>query len=520
MPGWATGGENRGALAMNASARRIAAGVHAAFHEPETAIYRRTERVVAALIVLSIALLVGELLVAPSGPLGLALDGLEAAIMAVFFVEIGLRLLSYRPPGLDFYELSPAARLRLHVFGRLRYAARPLNLIDIATLLTAAPALRSLRALRLLRLLRTQDVFRYGDPLRGVAQAFRDNQLLLWLAMGVVFVAVTLGGLSLYLAEGRSNPEVRTLWDGLWWALVTLTTVGYGDLVPQSAQGRLIGAGLMLAGLFTIALFAGIVSSTMLNRVLSLRTEQFRMSEYIGHIVICGYEAGSRMLLDVLSAELDPERRGVVVFAQGPRPADVPPAYRWIDGDPTKESELPKARVAQADKVIVVGARSVLPQMADARTILTVFTIRRALRTDPEAAARRRPLYIAAEILDEENVEHARDAGADEVIETTLLGFSLLAHAMSFPGTAATLAAVAAAGGQSLFVGRAPLDEGAAPVAFGPLAERLRAEEGILLLGLLEGEEKLPRLNPAPDRPVTAATPLIYLAPDMRLPPA
>lgn len=380
--------------------------------------------------------------------------------------------------------------------------------------------MRSLRALRLLRLLRTQDVFRYGDPLRGVAQAFRDNQLLFVLAMGVVVVAVTLGGVSLYLAEGRVNPQIRSPLDGLWWALVTLTTVGYGDVVPQSPQGRIVGAGVMLAGLFTIALFAGIVSSTMLNRVLSLRTEQFRMSEYIGHIVICGYEPGSRMLLDVLAAELNPERRGVVIFAAGTRPADVPPAFRWVDGDPTKESELAKARIAQADKVIVVGPRSLLPQMADARTILTVFTMRRALREDPEAATRRRPLYIAAEILDEENVEHARDAGADEVIETTLLGFSLLAHAMSFPGTAATLSAVAAAGGQSLFVGRPPRLEESETERFGPLAERLRAEEGVLLLGLLEGDAKVPRLNPPPDRPVTSATPLIYLAPDMRLPPA
>lgn len=502
---------------MSDALRHAWDAVYAAFHEPSTRAFRRTERVVAVLIVISVLLFAQEILIGRDGELGRLLDGLEVAIMAIFFFEISLRLLSYRPPSLDFYELGSFERFREHLRGRLRYAARPLNVIDIATVLTLVPALRSLRALRLLRLLRTQDVFRYGDPLRGVAQAFRDNQLLFYLAMSVIVVAVALGGISIFLAEAGRNPAVADVWDGFWWALVTLTTIGYGDIVPVSPQGRLIGAGVAVAGLFTIALFAGIVSNTMLNRVLTLRMEQFRMSEYIGHIVICGYEAGSRMLLDVLAGELDPERRGVVIFAEGPRPVDIPPEYRWIDGDPTKQSELAKVRIAQADKVIVVGQRSELPQMADARTILTVFTIRRALREEPDGERRRRPLYVVAEILDEENVEHARDAGADEVIETTLVGFSLLAHSMNFPGTATTLAAVAAAGGQSLFVGQMP-DDPELPGEFGALAGALRAESGILLLGLLEGPERRPHINPPPETAVTPDLPLIYLAPDMRLP--
>lgn len=100
-----------------------------------------------------------------------------------------------------------------------------------------------------------------------------------------------------------------------------------------------------------------------------------------------------------------------------------------MQGDPTKESELNKVRIDRAAALVVAGARHVSPQQADAITLLTLFTIRSYLKAQRSAKRRFHPVYVVAEILDSENVDHARTAGADEVIETRRLGFSLLAHA-------------------------------------------------------------------------------------------
>ena len=233
------------------------------------------------------------------------------------------------------------------------------------------------------------------------------------------------------------------------------------------------------------------------------------MSTHLNHIVICGYDPGARMLLKEITKELDGNNLEMVIFAKGERPADIPPAFRWVSGDPTKESELDKIRMAEASRVIVVGNRRVSPQQADASTILTVFTIRSWMATQAQSAQRKAPLRIICEILDAENVSHARAAGADEVIETTLLGFSMMSHALVMPGTAHIMGRIASMGAHSMYVGANPIAEA---MAFGNLVHKLKEERGILVLGTFDPAGSIERLNPPDDTNIPSDATLVYLA--------
>ena len=502
--------------------------VRAAFHEPGTAIYRWVQGTVWGLILLSIVLLVVEFIVTGAGERNLApgwtrtLEVVDVVVLVLFGIEITARLASWRPPELDFFEMGPARALRTHVLSRLRYAVEPLNLIDIITVLAVLPQLRALRALRLLRLVRLQGLFRYNNPLTGVLRAFDENRLLYLAAFSLLGLLVLLGGTSVYLAEGvaqagnPANPGITSLRDGLWWALVTITTVGYGDISPVTGLGRIIGGTLMVSGMFMLALFAGIVGSTMLSVVMGIREEQYRMAGFLDHVVICGYEEGSRLLLDNLAQELDPSKTDVLLFATGDRPSNVPHEFKWIHGDPTKEGELAKVHLHKARSVVIVGGRSIPPAQADATTILTVFTVRRWLGRHPDKTKRRRPLHVVAEILDHENVDHARTAGADEVIETTNLGFSLLSHAVVQQGTADLMSRVVGHGFSSLYVGRIP-DGIDAPIGFADLTRRLRREQGVLLIGFKDSSGT-DRINAAADVQVGRGDKLLYLAESETLP--
>lgn len=502
--------------------------LHAAFHRPGTAVYRWVQGLIWTLIFVSVALFLVELALAGRrGPWIERLVAFDRFVLWFFAVEIVLRVSSYRPPSVDFFRHSRTGRLRAHLLGRLRFLLRPLMLVDLLTVAALVPELRGLRAVRLLRLLRTPRVFRYSRPFKGLARAFRDNSLLFTFAFSLLATAVLLGGTSLYLVEGGPNPAISSLADGIWWALVTITTVGFGDISPMTTVGRMVGAVMMIAGMFSLALFAGIIGHTLLNAVLEIREEQFRMSNYINHVVICGYDPGARMLLDVLMDEIDVDEQPVVVFAEGDRPPDLPVEMNWVSGDPTKESELGKVRLAHATAAILVGTRSVVPQQADARTILTAFTLRSYLARGDDDRRRARPLYVVAEILDSENVEHARTAGADEVIETTRLGFSLVAHAIAIPGTGSIVSRVAAAGAHSIWVGRiGEVDDGEAwPTTFGDLQRRLKEERNVLLLGVRGGDPVTgaggeDRINPPDDTEVGPDTALVYLADQPRLPAA
>ncbi len=479
-----------------------------AFHDPSTRAYRAVEWAIYGLILVSAVLIAVEIGLGSEHPVVRWLALLDHAILVVFAAEVGLRIATYRPPALDFFDYGPARRLRTHILGRLRFCAHPLIVIDLLAVVALVPELRGLRALRLLRLVRTAKVFKYSNPFAGLARAVEENRLLFAFGLSMFGMSALVGGLSIYLVERAANPAIDSIGDGIWWAVVTLTTVGFGDITPQSGMGRIVGGVLMVAGMFTLAMFAGIVGHTLLGVVLGIRQEQFRMNTHVNHLIVCGYQPGAHQLVNAILAEPHLRRMEVVIFARGERPSDLPSEFTWVSGDPTKESELDKVRLTHAYGVLVVGARDLLPQQADAITLLTVFTLRRYMKGKSPPAPRR-PLYVVVEILDPENVDHAKAAGCDEVIETTRVGYSLLTHAIAQPGTAAILGRVAAAGSQSLYVGPRP-DQLGPEVTFGDAARVLKAKHGVLLLGLnIDGEDVM---NPPDDAPVPAGARLVYLA--------
>jgi len=485
--------------------------VHGAFHVPTTQRYRLVQGVVWALILLSIVLLVFDGALGPEHPAAPTLKLMDSVLLMVFVLELILRIGSYRPPSLEVFHRPPLGRLRAHAISRLRFALRPMQLVDLLAVIALFPGLRGLRALRLLRLLRTTQFFRYGNPFATAINAMESNSLLFGFAVLILFCETLIGGVTFFLIEAAHRPDA-TLAEGVWWALVTITTVGYGDVTPTTALSRVVGGVLMVGGMVTLALFAGIIGQSLVAAVSTIREEQFRMSEYANHVVVCGYDATTNLLLQALTEEMDLQITRVVIFADKDQPRELPAAFLWMRGDPTKQSELDKVRLTHASAVIVSGDRGDKPQIADAKTILTVFTIRSYLKAHFEDVRHRRsPLYIVAEILDTENVSHARTAGANEVVETRRLGSSLLAHAVRFHGSADVMSHMLAKGRHNVYVGQIPgrLEE---PVPYAQLMKGLGlAQKGALVIGLRfpDGEEVI---NPPRDVPVVPETLLVYLS--------
>ena len=484
--------------------------LYAAFHRPDTRSYRVVDAVVWGLIVLSIGLLLAEPFLGPE--LEELAQAIDLGILILFAVELALRVITYRPPDLDLFVRPPLGVVRTHIVSRLLFLFRPTQLIDLLTIVAVVPALRGLRALRLLRLFRTVRVFKYGSPFRGLRRAFEADRLLFVFAFSLLGLQTILGGASLYLVE-RDHPhaQVTSLVDGLWCALVTLTTVGYGDFAPVTDLGKGIAGALMIGGMFTLALFAGIVGHSLLNAVLSIREEQFRMSGYVKHVVVCGYERGGELLLRTLEEELDLEQQRVVLFANRPRPPEVPPEFLWVEGDPSKESEMPKVRLSHAKSVIVVGSRHVSPSQADAQTILTIFTVRASMRKIAAKHRRKSPLHVVAEILDSENVRHARAAGADEVIESQRLGFSMISHTVRYPGVGDLTSQVVSSGAASFYVGEPPagLDD---DITFGELSQAVREQTRALVIGVRDPATGTQHINPPDDLVVGSQMQVVYLA--------
>jgi voltage-gated potassium channel len=138
--------------------------------------------------------------------------------------------------------------------------------LDAAIVVVSIPvtpaALQSTRALRLLRLLRFVRLGLLGGRAVVAARTLFSPSGLRYVVV-LVLLSVVVAGSALAMVDSE---DVGSIWDGIWWALTTVTTVGYGDVVPRSVAGRLVAAAVMLIGIGFFALLTAAVAATFVKQ--------------------------------------------------------------------------------------------------------------------------------------------------------------------------------------------------------------------------------------------------------------
>jgi voltage-gated potassium channel len=148
---------------------------------------------------------------------------------------------------------NPRRFVRHHWFDLLLIVVTPPFLVPDA--LQSVRSVRAVRALRLLRVLRAGTAA--AVALRNLRGLLNHRGLAYVLCVGMI--AVTLGALGIYLLE--QGETIHSLADAYWWAIVTVTTVGYGDVSPKTGEGRLIAVALMFVGIGVISVFTATLAS-------------------------------------------------------------------------------------------------------------------------------------------------------------------------------------------------------------------------------------------------------------------
>ena len=190
-------------------------------------------------------------------------DAIEIVSLIVFTAEYGLRLWVAVEHGPNRH-LSPTR-------ARLKYVLSPAGLVDLIAVLPFwfAPLMPDdLRVLLIFRIVRFFKITRYSPAMRSLLDVlYRERRALfgcLVVTLGTALVAAAL----MHLAEGKVQPDkLGTIPDALWWAIVTLGTIGYGDVVPVTTLGKLIATGTIFLGLITIALPVGIIATAFAEQI-------------------------------------------------------------------------------------------------------------------------------------------------------------------------------------------------------------------------------------------------------------
>ena len=154
---------------------------------------------------------------------------------------------------------------------RLSYMLSPSGMIDLLAILPAfLPFFTSvdLRWLRILRLLRMFKISHYSSALEDFFSAIYHERTAFAGALYLFCVTLFLSSALMYLVEHSAQPEVfSSIPETLWWSLITLTTVGYGDVAPITAIGKVIGGITAFMGVCVVALMTGIVASAFSSQV-------------------------------------------------------------------------------------------------------------------------------------------------------------------------------------------------------------------------------------------------------------
>jgi len=308
-----------------------------------------------------------------------------------------------------------------------------------------------------------------------------NNTVVIFLVVVGLLCVIAVGT---YIFEIGVNEKIRSLWDTMWWTIVTLTTVGYGDKYPVTVGGKVLGIFMMLLGVASVGIVTGRIASFLVDKQVKARGGLIVLEKKKGHFVICGWKQELEAVLDKILT-IDPGLKAAdIVLVNDADPQEIDhirsiPSFKtvkYIKGDYIDEKVLQRANVRTAKTVLILAdsSKDFSVQEVDSRTVMTAITIDN-LNKD---------VYTCAELVDEKFVKYLKLANCDEIILTREYSRELLANAASASGISHVAAELLN-----------PLKRGLVTVDFQPsfvgkpfrdLQEFYKGRTGDIVIGLLE----------------------------------
>ncbi|WP_285768188.1 potassium channel family protein [Peribacillus sp. SI8-4] len=277
-------------------------------------------------------------------------------------------------------------------------------------------------------------------------------------------------GLLIHLVEPKRFP---TLLDGIWWAIVTMSTVGYGDYTPVTSLGKIIGIILILSGVGLITSYFAHIAK------MSISTEQLFLTGRKdfsggGHFIIVGWNGRSKRIIQNIHDRM--HHQSIVLIDDTLQKHPLPRTnIHFVHGKATLDSVLKKANVTQAIRVLITADLKQDELQTDMFSILTLLAVK-GLNPD---------VYCLVEILTHEQKENALRAGADGIVETNKFASEFMQECLSKGIFREAEEQNEWAG---LKIRQLPLQEEWAERTFKRLGTEL-LERDILLIGILSGGE-------------------------------
>ncbi|WP_024790498.1 MULTISPECIES: NAD-binding protein [unclassified Lebetimonas] len=305
---------------------------------------------------------------------------------------------------------------------KLEYMSTPFAIIDLLAIL---PAFRTLRILRIFVIFRLIKILRYTKNVNIFLDVLRSKKFeLLIVLLAVVFI-VFIGGSVIYVFEAHTNPEIKNLFDSYYWALITISTVGYGDITPVTNEGKTLTMLLIITGVGIISFTTSIIASAFTEKLHELKSEKvFREIEHFNEIyLICGFSDEA----EILGEKLIKEKKDFLIVDTDESRVEKAAlkGYEAVKGDITQKIFLKNLHFKKITKIFVLTNSDVT------NTFITL-----TLRAYSKGAK------IIALANDEKNISKLEKVGADYVVVPTKATALLASVYIGSPITFAVIDAI------------------------------------------------------------------------------
>lgn len=248
------------------------------------------------LVMLSISALIYEV----NNDTGQPGEILELVIVAIFLAEYLLRGWLYSDSHLillEQYEKAKYLNVRFRLsralwaiwVKKLHYVFSPMAIIDLLAIL---PSYRPLRVLRIFFLFRLFKLFRYSNSIKLFADVLTSKRFELYTLLIFMCFLIFIASTAIYLFEQpKQEGQISNLFDAFYWSVVTLSTVGYGDITPKTVGGKLVTVGLIISGIWVLSFFTSIIVAALQDKIHNLRENKIfaELNRFDSFIIICGF---------------------------------------------------------------------------------------------------------------------------------------------------------------------------------------------------------------------------------------
>ncbi len=297
------------------------------------------------------------------------------------------------------------------------YVRSPFAIIDLLAIL---PGYRPLRIFRIFVIFRLFKLLRYTKSVNTFLEVLANKRFELFILLIAVSFVTFIGGAVIYVFEAHANPKIDNLFDAIYWSLITISTVGYGDITPVTKEGKVLTMILIIFGIGFISFATSIIASAFTEKLEELKAERvIRTVKSMNDVfLICGFSNEAEILCDRF---IKTAQDFVVVDIDDERVKKaVTKGYVALKGDISQKDFLKTLDFEKISKVFILTNNDI----SNSFMVLSI-----------KAFCKHKELDIIALANDHKNVSKLKKAGAIHVVVPTSVTALLMAEYIGRPVT-------------------------------------------------------------------------------------